>query len=176
MQISHEFCLKTKTDIAVIVHTGLQFPGLVYNLEGTPTLHDVAKSRLNPAGRPKCAISHSSYLFIYLYFWGGGGGAKLSLMIATLKKKRTKHPPPPIHSDYIDSAQMKLETMLKYHQWYLCQSRSHAIICLYYHLQKVCNFHIQVFQMKLNALNQSNCRNFSCSSIKLLIKSLPGTD
>ena len=26
--------------------------------------------------------------------------------------------------------------------------------------------------MKLNALNQSNCRNVSCSSIKLLIKSL----
>ena len=32
----------------------------------------------------------------------------------------------------------------KYHEWYLCQiSRAnHAIICLYYYPQKVCNFHM----------------------------------
>ena len=32
----------------------------------------------------------------------------------------------------------------KYHEWYLCQmSRTnHAIICLYFYPQKVCNFHI----------------------------------
>ena len=38
----------------------------------------------------------------------------------------------------------KFETILKYHEWYLCQiSRTnHAIICLYYYLQKVCNFHM----------------------------------
>ena len=38
--------------------------------------------------------------------------------------------------------QVKFETFLKYHEWYLCQiSRTnHAISCLYYYLQKVCNF------------------------------------
>ena len=35
MWISHEFLQKTKTDIADIAHTGLQFPGLVYNLEAS---------------------------------------------------------------------------------------------------------------------------------------------
>ena len=47
---------------------------------------------------------------------------------------------------------VKFETILKYHEWYLCQiSRSnHAIInCLYYYPQKVCNFHMYVFQIKL---------------------------
>ena len=46
---------------------------------------------------------------------------------------------------------------------------NHAIICLYYYPQKVCNCHMQVFQIKLNdttALSQTNCRNFSCGSIK----------
>ena len=39
---------------------------------------------------------------------------------------------------------VKFEAMLKYHEWYLCQiSRTnHAIICLYYYPQKVCNFHM----------------------------------
>ena len=39
---------------------------------------------------------------------------------------------------------VKFETILKYHEWYLCQiSRTnHAIICLYYYPQKVCNFHM----------------------------------
>ena len=38
--------------------------------------------------------------------------------------------------------QVKVETILKYHEWYLCQisHTNHAIICLYYYLQKVCNF------------------------------------
>ena len=38
---------------------------------------------------------------------------------------------------------VKFGTILKYHEWYLCQiSRTnHAIICLYHYLQKVCNFH-----------------------------------
>ena len=46
---------------------------------------------------------------------------------------------------------VKFETILKYHEWYLCQiSRTnHAIICLYYYPQKVCNFHMWVFQIKL---------------------------
>ena len=45
----------------------------------------------------------------------------------------------------------KFETILKYHEWYLCQmSRTnHAIICLYYYPQKACNFHMQVFQIRL---------------------------
>ena len=40
--------------------------------------------------------------------------------------------------------QVKFETILKYHSWYLCQisHTNHAIICLYYYPQKVCNFHI----------------------------------
>ena len=64
---------------------------------------------------------------------------------------------------------VKFETILKYHEWYLCQiSRTnHAIICLYYYQQKVCNFHIRYFKLTWNttALSQSNCSNFSCSSI-----------
>ena len=45
----------------------------------------------------------------------------------------------------------KFETILKYHEWYLCQiSRTnHATICLYYYPQAVCNFHMEVFQIKL---------------------------
>ena len=39
---------------------------------------------------------------------------------------------------------VKFETILKYHEWYLCQiSRSnHAIICLYCYPQRFCNFHM----------------------------------
>ena len=39
---------------------------------------------------------------------------------------------------------VKLEIILKYHEWYLCQisCTNHAIICLYYYPQKVCNFHM----------------------------------
>ena len=46
---------------------------------------------------------------------------------------------------------VKFETILKYHEQYLCKiSRTnHAIICLYYCPQKVCNFHVQLFQIKL---------------------------
>ena len=38
-----------------------------------------------------------------------------------------------------------------YHKSYLCQiwRTNHAIICLYYYPRKVCNFHMQVFQIKL---------------------------
>ena len=37
--------------------------------------------------------------------------------------------------------------ILKYHEWYLCQilCKNHAIICLYYYPQKVCNFLMKVF-------------------------------
>ena len=39
---------------------------------------------------------------------------------------------------------VKFETVVKCHEWYLCQiSRTnHAIICLYYYPQKVCNLHM----------------------------------
>ena len=39
---------------------------------------------------------------------------------------------------------VKSETILKYHEWYLCQiSRTNqAITCLYYYPQNVCNFHM----------------------------------
>ena len=41
---------------------------------------------------------------------------------------------------------VKFVTILKYHEWYLCQiSRTnHAIICFYYYLQRFCNFQIQL--------------------------------
>ena len=70
---------------------------------------------------------------------------------------------------------VKFETILKYHELYLCQiSRTnYAIICLYYYPQRFCNFHMWVFQNKVKYpreiplldLRQSKCRNFSCSSI-----------
>ena len=63
----------------------------------------------------------------------------------------------------------KFETILKYHEWYLCQiSRTnHAIICLYYYPYKFVIFTCRYFKLSWNttALSQSNCRNFSCSSI-----------
>ena len=39
---------------------------------------------------------------------------------------------------------VKFATILKYHKWYLCQisQTNHAIICLYFYLQTVCNFHM----------------------------------
>ena len=46
---------------------------------------------------------------------------------------------------------VKLDLILKFHKWYLCQisHSNYAIICLYYYLPRVCNFYIQVFQIKL---------------------------
>ena len=45
---------------------------------------------------------------------------------------------------------VKFETILKYQKWYSYRiSRTNHIICLYYYPQKVCNFHMQVFQIKL---------------------------
>ena len=39
---------------------------------------------------------------------------------------------------------VKFETILKYHEWYLCQisHTNHAVICLYYYPEKGCNFHM----------------------------------
>ena len=61
------------------------------------------------------------------------------------------------------------EIILKYHEWYLCQiwRTNHAIICWYYYPQRFVNFTSRYFKLSWNttALSQSNCRNFSCSSI-----------
>ena len=71
---------------------------------------------------------------------------------------------------------VKFETILKYHEWYLCQiSRTnHAIICLYYYPQKVVIFTCRYFKLSWNitALSQSNCRNVSCSIINSYIELL----
>ena len=68
---------------------------------------------------------------------------------------------------------VKFETILKYHEWYLWQisSTNHAIICLYYYPQQVVIFTCRYFKLSWNttALSQSNCRNFSCSSINCKI-------
>ena len=55
------------------------------------------------------------------------------------------------HEWYFKIVIRKFEAILKYHKWHLCQiSRTdHAIICLYYYPRKVCNFNMQVFQIKL---------------------------
>ena len=63
----------------------------------------------------------------------------------------------------------KFVTILKYHEWYLCQiSRTnHTIICLYYYQQKFVILTCRYFRLSWNttALSQSNCRNFSSSGI-----------
>ena len=47
--------------------------------------------------------------------------------------------------------QVKFEAILKYHEWYSCQTSrtNHAIICLYYFPQTICNFQMYVFQINL---------------------------
>ena len=86
----------TKTDIADIIHTGLQFPGLVYNLEARERpLIPIANQKewLKPARRPKCAI------FQFLNFWGerGGEGVEIIHHDCNLETNRmehqTSHPP-----------------------------------------------------------------------------------
>ena len=53
----------------------------------------------------------------------------------------------------------------KYH------ATNHAIICLYYYPRKVCNFHMWVFQMKLeyHFSKPTKLQNFPYSSIKWFI-------
>ena len=68
---------------------------------------------------------------------------------------------------------VNFETILKYHKWYLCQiSRTnHAIICLCFTaLKRFVIFTYSYFKLSWNttALSQSNCRNFSYSSINRL--------
>ena len=65
---------------------------------------------------------------------------------------------------------VKFETILKCHEWYLRQisHTNHAIICLYcYPPKRLVIFTCRYFKLSWDttALSQSNCRNFSCSSI-----------
>ena len=62
---------------------------------------------------------------------------------------------------------VKFETILKNHEWYLHQISCYY--CLYYYLQKVVIFTCRYFKLSWNtsALSQSNCRSFSCSSIRV---------
>ena len=48
------------------------------------------------------------------------------------------------HKGYISKLFYVFETILKYHEWYLCliSHTNHTIICLYYYPRKVCNFHM----------------------------------
>ena len=69
---------------------------------------------------------------------------------------------------YVAVRRVKLETILEYHKWYLCQiSRTiHAIIWLYYKPQRFCSFYLSVFQIKLKYhCSNHYYRNFSYSSI-----------
>ena len=60
---------------------------------------------------------------------------------------------------------VKFETISKYPEWYLCQiSRTnHAIICLYYYPQKVCELEMSMdsstsMRTKINLMTlQANC-------------------
>ena len=68
---------------------------------------------------------------------------------------------------------VNFETILKYHKWYLCQISRTCKSCyylLYYCPQRFVIFTCSYFKLSCNttALSQSNCRNFSCSSINKL--------
>ena len=67
---------------------------------------------------------------------------------------------------------VKFETILKYHEWYLRQL-SRKIMLLFVYTSTCKRFVIftcRYFKLSWNttALSQSNCRNFSCSSINTL--------
>ena len=55
--------------------------------------------------------------------------------------------------------------------WCQISRTNHALICLYYYPQKVCNFTWRYLKLNRNttALSQSNCKNFSCGSINIEI-------
>ena len=60
---------------------------------------------------------------------------------------------------------VKFGTILKYHEWYLCQiSRTnHAIICLYYNLRNFCNLTPSVYFRRVVSLRRrANCFRSSC--------------
>ena len=65
---------------------------------------------------------------------------------------------------------VKFETILKCPEWYLSKTSrtNHAIICLYYYPKRFVIFTCTYFKLSWNttALSQSNCRNFSCSTVE----------
>ena len=70
---------------------------------------------------------------------------------------------------------MKLRiTILKYHSWYLCQISLEVMLLFVYTTtrRRFVIFTCRYFKLSWNttALSQSNCRNFSCSSIKIDIQ------
>ena len=66
---------------------------------------------------------------------------------------------------------VKFETILKYHEWYLCQISLHIMLLFVYTTthKRFVIFTCRYFKLSWSttALSQSNCRNFSCSSIIL---------
>ena len=74
------------------------------------------------------------------------------------------------HEWYFEIVICKFETVLRYHKWYLSEiSRTnHTIICLYYYPKRFVIFTCTYFKLSWNttALSQSNCWNFSCSTVK----------
>ena len=68
---------------------------------------------------------------------------------------------------------VKSETILKYHEWYLCHISLEIMLLFVYtttHTRFVI-FKRRYSKLSWNttALSQSNCKNFSCSSIKAII-------
>ena len=64
---------------------------------------------------------------------------------------------------------VKFETILKYHEWYLCQISQQILLLFVYTTtcKRFVIFTCRYFKWSWNttSLSQSNCRNFSCSSI-----------
>ena len=68
---------------------------------------------------------------------------------------------------------VKFETILKYHEWYLCQISLQIMLLFVYTTthKRFVIFTCRYFKLSwnTNALSQSNCRNFSCSSIIIVV-------
>ena len=64
---------------------------------------------------------------------------------------------------------VKFETILKYHEWYLCQISIQIMLLFVYTTtrKRFVIFTCRYFKLSWNttALSQLNCRNFSCSGI-----------
>ena len=71
---------------------------------------------------------------------------------------------------------VKFETIFKYHKWYLCQISLQIMLLFVYTTTRkgFVIFTCRYFKLSWNttALSQSNCRNFSCSSINIWMNEL----
>ena len=71
----------------------------------------------------------------------------------------------------------EFETVLKYHEWHLCQISLQIMLFFVYSTTLKCLviFTRRSFKLSWNTtvLSQSSCRNFSCSSIKPVIHCIP---